>query len=80
MFSLLIWLNLAFLSLVGGLGYLLWYYALAHAQAGQVAIFSQLTPVVAVTLSVILGQDLLTVPLFVGAGAVIAGVTLTRLG
>ncbi|MBI1894120.1 MAG: hypothetical protein HYS14_08430 [Candidatus Rokubacteria bacterium] len=30
--------------------------------------------------SVILGQELLTVPLFVGAGAVIAGVTLTRLG
>ncbi len=79
-FSLLIWLNLAFLSLVGGVAYLLWYYALSHAQAGQVAVFSQLTPVVAMTVSVMLGQELLTVPLFLGAGAVIAGVALTRLG
>ena len=79
-FSFLIWFNLAFLSLVGSVAYLLWYYALAHAQAGRVAVFSQLTPVVAMTLSVILGQELLTVPLFLGAGAVIAGVTLTRLG
>ncbi len=79
-FSLLIWLNLAFLSFVGGLAYLLWYYALSHAQAGQVAVFSQLTPVVAMTVSVMLGQELLTLPLLLGAGAVIAGVALTRLG
>jgi O-acetylserine/cysteine efflux transporter len=73
------WLLLAYLSLFTlVLANGLWYWALARATTARVVVFSYLTPVVATAGSILLGQDTVSVPLVLGAGAVVAGVALAQ--
>jgi drug/metabolite transporter (DMT)-like permease len=75
------WLLLAYLSF-GALagGYTLWYWALARAATARVAVFSYLIPVVAVLMSVAVGQEPLTGALAAGTLLVIGGVVIAQLG
>jgi drug/metabolite transporter (DMT)-like permease len=75
------WLLLAYLTFgaIAG-GYTLWYWALARAATARVAAFSYLIPVVAVLLSVAVGQEPLTGVLAAGSLLVIGGVVLAQLG
>jgi drug/metabolite transporter (DMT)-like permease len=68
----------AFLSI--GLAYLLWYRGVARLGGSRTAIYSNLTPVVALAAGALwLGEDL-TLLSVVGAALVIGGVMLVREG
>jgi drug/metabolite transporter (DMT)-like permease len=74
------WLLLGYLSVVTiVVTSLLWFWALARAATARIVAFSYLTPVVAATISVALGQETLTAPLVAGAVAVISGIALAQL-
>jgi drug/metabolite transporter (DMT)-like permease len=60
------------------LNYVLFYWALARAPLARVSVFQYLTPVVAVLLSVVAGHQAPTIPLAVGALAVLGGVALAQ--
>jgi len=75
------WLLLAYLSFGSiGAGYTIWYWALARAATTRVVVFTYLTPVVAVLVSVTAGQEPMTGVLAAGALAVIGGVIVAQLG
>jgi drug/metabolite transporter (DMT)-like permease len=76
-----VWLQIAYLAVITSvLGYLLWYYALGRVEAGKVALFANLQPVLTTILGVVLlGNDV--TPLFVVGGLVaIAGVIVAQFG
>lgn len=73
------WLLLLYLSVITlVVSYLLWYWALARAATARVVVFSYLSPVVAVAISVAAGQEPLTGSLAAGGLAVIGGVALAQ--
>jgi drug/metabolite transporter (DMT)-like permease len=75
------WILLAYLSFGAiGAGYTIWYWALARAATARVVVFTYLTPVIAVLVSVGTGQEPMTAVLAAGAIAVIGGVVVTQLG
>lgn len=71
------WLCLAYLGLgCSGLAFLLYYAALEHLEAGQVAAFIYVEPLIAQVLSVALLGEPLTAAVVGGGGAILAGVYL----
>jgi drug/metabolite transporter (DMT)-like permease len=73
------WALLGYLSVLAlALNYVLFYWALARAPLARVSVFQYLTPVVAVLLSVVAGHQAPTIPLAVGALAVLGGVALAQ--
>ena len=73
------WGAVVFLAVVTSiLGYVGWYWALAHGGIGRIAPLQFLQPLSGLALAAIVLDERLTWGLAVGAGAVIAGVALTR--
>lgn len=59
-------------------GYWLWYYALARIPASNVAVFSNLQPILVTIFTIIFFGTLPSVPFFVGGAFVLVGVLLTQ--
>lgn len=73
------WLALIYLSVFGmAVAMILWNRAIARIEVSQVAIFSNLTPVVTLALSALLFGEPLTPPLLAGGALVVAGAYLTQ--
>jgi drug/metabolite transporter (DMT)-like permease len=73
------WLLLAYLSAgTIALANLLWYVALSRTATTRVVGFSFLIPLIATTIAILAGQETLTLPLVLGALAVLAGVALAH--
>ncbi len=75
------WLQIAYLGLVTSvLAYLLWYYALGRVEAGKVALFANLQPILTTVLAVVLlGQDV-TLAFVIGGTVAITGVVIAQFG
>lgn len=75
------WLQILYLALITSvLSYLLWYYALGRVEAGKVALFTNLQPILTTGLAVLLlGQDV-TVPFVLGGCIAITGVVVAQFG
>lgn len=75
------WMQILYLALVTSvLSYLLWYYALGRIEAGKVALFTNLQPILTTGLAVLLlGQDV-TVPFVLGGCIAITGVAIAQYG
>lgn len=75
------WLQILYLALITSvLSYLLWYYALGRVEAGKVALFTNLQPILTTALAVLLlGQDV-TVPFVLGGCIAITGVVVAQFG
>ena len=77
-YSLEIWLSLAYLGLMGTvLAFILYYQGIKSIGPSKTAIFINLVPIWAMTLSTILLGERITLPLAIGAAMVIGGVFLT---
>lgn len=74
------YLLVGFVGLSSGVGYLLWLYALGKAPAGLVTAFLALSPVTAVTLTVVFFDTPMTAPLVVSLVLVIGGLAIASLG
>lgn len=74
------WGGLAF-SFLGAnvIGYIIWFYAVSKVGSVQTAIFSNLVPILAVSIAAIFLGEVLTVKQILGGLCIISGVTLTRL-
>ncbi len=75
------WLEILYLGVVTSVfAYFLWYYALSRLEAGKVAIFTNLQPILTTLLAVVfLGQDI-TVAFLVGGVITIGGVVVAQYG
>ena len=60
--------------------YFLWYYALGRAEAGKVALFTNLQPILTTILAVILLGQEITLPFVVGGAIAMAGVVIAQYG
>ena len=69
----LTWALIVFIGLSSGIGYLLWLYALAHAQAAVVAAFLALSPVTAVLTTLWIFELRAIGSLFIALALVISG-------
>lgn len=77
-YSLEMWLSLAYLGLMGTvLAFILYYQGIKSIGPSKTAIFINLVPIWAMTLSTILLGERITLPLVIGAAMVIGGVFLT---
>jgi drug/metabolite transporter (DMT)-like permease len=73
------WLALVYLSVFGmAVAMILWNRAIARIEVGQVAIFSNLTPVATLALSALLLGEPITLPLLAGGALVVGGAYLTQ--
>jgi drug/metabolite transporter (DMT)-like permease len=73
------WLLLAFLSAgTIAVANLLWYWALARTATARVVSFSYMIPVIATALAIAAGQVSISLPLALGAAAVLGGVALVQ--
>ena len=73
------WGAVVFLALVTSiLGYVGWYWALAHGGIARIAPLQFLQPLSGLVLAALVLDERLTWSLAVGAGAVIAGVAIAR--
>jgi drug/metabolite transporter (DMT)-like permease len=75
------WLQILYLALITSVvAYLLWYYALGRIEAGKVALFTYLQPVLTTIMAVIiLGQEV-TPAFLVGGTVALAGVVMAQFG
>lgn len=77
-YSLEMWLSLAYLGLMGTvLAFILYYQGIKSIGPSKTAIFINLVPIWAMTLSTIVLGERITLPLVIGAAMVIVGVFLT---
>jgi drug/metabolite transporter (DMT)-like permease len=77
-YSLEMWLSLAYLGLMGTvLAFILYYQGIKSIGPSKTAIFINLVPIWAMTLSTIILGESITLPLVIGAAMVIVGVFLT---
>jgi drug/metabolite transporter (DMT)-like permease len=75
------WLQILYLSVITSiLGYLLWYYALGRLEAGKVALFANLQPILTTVLAVILLDQAVTAPFIIGGVIAITGVIVAQFG
>lgn len=75
------WGQILYLGLITSVvAYLLWYYALSRAEAGKVAVFTNLQPLLTTVLAVLLLNQDVTVPFVVGGTVAIGGVVLAQFG
>lgn len=75
------WGQILYLGLITSVvAYLMWYYALARVEAGKVALFANLQPILTTVLAVLLlGQDV-TVQFVLGGALAILGVIIAQFG
>jgi len=75
------WLQILYLGLITSVvAYMLWYYALSRAEAGKVAVFTNLQPLLTTVLAVLLLDQDVTVAFIVGGSVAIGGVVLAQFG
>jgi drug/metabolite transporter (DMT)-like permease len=75
------WAQIFYLGLITSVvAYLLWYYALSRAEAGKVAVFTNLQPLLTTVLAVLLLHQEVTVAFVVGGSVAIGGVVLAQFG
>jgi RarD protein len=75
------WLQILYLGLVTSvLAYVLWYFALGRIEAGKVALFTNLQPILTTVLAVILLGQSLTLLFVIGGVVVLAGVVVAQYG
>lgn len=75
------WLQLLYLGLfASGAAYVIWYYALTKIEAGKVALFNNLQPVLTTVLSVIVFGHNITEFLVIGGLLIISGVIIAQKG
>jgi RarD protein len=75
------WLQILYLGLITSVvAYVLWYYALGRAEAGKVALFTNLQPVITTVLAVLLLGQSLTPMFVIGGIVVLCGVVLAQYG
>jgi RarD protein len=75
------WLQILYLGIVTSvLAYVLWYYALSRAEAGKVALFTNLQPILTTVLAVALLGQTVTVMFVLGGIIVLSGVVLAQFG
>jgi drug/metabolite transporter (DMT)-like permease len=73
------WAAFLFLAVVTSIvGYVGWYWALAHGGIGRIAPLQFLLSISGFALAALVLDERLTLPLAVGAAAVVAGVSLAR--
>lgn len=73
------WLQLLYLGLfASGAAYVIWYYALTKIEAGRVALFNNLQPVLTTVLSVIVFGHVVTGYLIIGGLLIILGVIVAQ--
>jgi len=60
--------------------YTIWYMAVRDIGSARTSVYSNLVPIVAMVTAVITLGERMTMPRLVGAGAVLLGVALTRVG
>ncbi len=70
---------IGFVGLSSGIGYLMWLYALAHAPAGTVTAFLALSPITAVSMSVLFLDAHTTASLYAALALVIGGLAVMAL-
>jgi drug/metabolite transporter (DMT)-like permease len=75
------WGQILYLGIITSVvAYVMWYYALARAEAGKVALFANLQPILTTIMAVVLlGQDV-TVPFVIGGAIAILGVIIAQFG
>jgi drug/metabolite transporter (DMT)-like permease len=75
------WLQICYLGIVTSVfAYLLWYYALGRIEAGKVALFANLQPILTTVLAVVLLGQSVTAAFLVGGTIAIAGVAVAQFG
>jgi drug/metabolite transporter (DMT)-like permease len=75
------WMGILYLGILTSVfSYFLWYYALARIEAGKVALFSNLQPILTTILAVLLLGQTITVAFLVGGAIAIAGVITAQFG
>jgi drug/metabolite transporter (DMT)-like permease len=75
------WASLVFSALLAlNVAYLIWYMAVRQLGPARTAIYSNVVPIVAITVAAVWLKEPLTRSKLVGAAAVLTGVALTRLG
>ncbi len=75
------WMQILYLAVITSVfSYFLWYYALARAEAGKVALFTNLQPVLTTLLAVILIGQTITGIFILGGLIAIAGVVTAQFG
>jgi len=75
------WLQIGYLGIITSVfAYLLWYYALGRVEAGKVALFANLQPILTTVLAVLLLDQTVT-PAFIAGGTIaICGVVVAQFG
>ncbi len=75
------WMEILYLAIITSvLSYFLWYFALGRVEAGKVALFTNLQPVLTTVLAVLLLGQQVTVPFIVGGVVALAGVVIAQYG
>ncbi len=75
------WLEIGYLGFVTSVvAYLLWYFALARIEAAKVALFTNLQPILATVLAVLLLGQGITLPFVLGGVLALGGVVLAQFG
>ncbi len=75
------WIQILYLGIfTSGIAYILWYYALKKIDAGKVAVFNNIQPVLTTILAIIFLHQNLTLPFILGGLMTIAGVIITQKG
>jgi len=75
------WMAILYLALITSvLSYFLWYFALGRAEAGKVALFANLQPILTTILAVLLLGQEVTVAFVIGGIIALAGVVIAQFG
>ncbi len=75
------WMEILYLAIITSvLSYFLWYYALGRVEAGKVALFTNLQPILTTVLAVVLLGQQVTMPFMVGGVIALAGVVIAQYG
>jgi drug/metabolite transporter (DMT)-like permease len=75
------WLQILYLGIITSvLSYILWYYALARIEAGKVALFTNLQPVFATVLAVLVLDQDITAQFVLGGCVAVCGVAIAQFG
>jgi drug/metabolite transporter (DMT)-like permease len=73
------WLQIGYLGIVTSVfAYLLWYYALGRIEAGKVALFANLQPLLTTVLAVVLLDQSITAAFLIGGTIAISGVVVAQ--
>lgn len=79
--TLVNWLQILYLGVMtAGVGYAIWYYALQKLEAGKVAVFNNLQPILTTILAIIFLSHSPTIEFAIGGTLIILGVILTQKG